>query len=242
MNRVERAIILAAGKGKRMRELTHDLPKPLIPVNGRPMIESAIQGLLSNGIQDIIIIVGYQKEKFSEIAERYPQVRLVENPYYDTCNNISSIYTVRDYLCNAMILEGDQFYFSADPLKAEFEYSGYNVFWTDEPTQEWIADADENGRILACHDTGAPKGWLVYGVSRWTREDGIRLKQLITYEFEEKHNDQILWDRVPVFLYPQLFNLHIMPTADRLRVELDSIEELSAVDPSYLKYVKATEE
>ena len=242
MNRVERAIIMAAGKGKRMRELTHDLPKPLIPVNGKPMIESAIQGILANGIPEILIIVGYQKEKFREIAERYPQVKLVENPYYDSCNNISSIYMVRDRLRNAMILEGDQFYFSPEPLKAEFEHSEYNVSWTDEPTQEWVMDADENGKMLACHDQGAPKGWMVYGVSRWTAEDGERLKELLTYEFEEKMNRQCYWDRVPVFLYPDRFDIHIRPTDGSQRVELDSVEELCRVDPSYSKYLRKEED
>lgn len=238
MNTVQRAIIMAAGKGTRMRELTDDCPKPLLKVNGERMIDSTIDALLSNGIQEIIIVVGYHKEKFKDVTDKYPQVRLLDNPYYDTCNNISSIYMARDLLQNAMIIEGDQFFFRPAPLTAQFEHSGYNVFWTDKPTNEWVYRTDPDGKILSCLDHGAEKGWFVYGVSRWTAEDGEKLKHWITYEFEVKQNRQIYWDRVPVFLHPEEFDLYIHITDGRDRVELDSVEELAVIDESYRAFTK----
>ena len=89
MPRVRRAIIMAAGIGKRMQPLTLQKPKPLIAVNGKVMIESIIEGLKQNGINEIHIVVGYLKEQFRYLTEKYDDVDLIENPYYDTCNNIS---------------------------------------------------------------------------------------------------------------------------------------------------------
>ena len=56
------AVILAAGEGMRVRPLTRSRPKALIPVANRPILEYAINGLLVNGIRDIIVVVGYRKE------------------------------------------------------------------------------------------------------------------------------------------------------------------------------------
>jgi UDP-N-acetylglucosamine diphosphorylase / glucose-1-phosphate thymidylyltransferase / UDP-N-acetylgalactosamine diphosphorylase / glucosamine-1-phosphate N-acetyltransferase / galactosamine-1-phosphate N-acetyltransferase len=57
-----KAIILAAGKGTRMKELTQDIPKPMICVHGKPILEHIIEGLRESGIQDICIITGYKAE------------------------------------------------------------------------------------------------------------------------------------------------------------------------------------
>lgn len=59
---VRRAMLLAAGRGTRMRELTLDLPKPMLPVRGKPILEHIVDGLQSAGIQEILIVVGYRAE------------------------------------------------------------------------------------------------------------------------------------------------------------------------------------
>ncbi len=91
MYHVKRALIMAAGIGKRMRPVTLEVPKPLIRINGTRMIDTVIRGLHANGISEIYIVVGYLKEKFRCLEKEYEGVRLIENPYYDTCNNISSL-------------------------------------------------------------------------------------------------------------------------------------------------------
>lgn len=238
MFKVERAIIMAAGRGSRMRELTEDTPKPMLKVNGTRMIDTTLRALIRSGVKEILIVVGYKKERFREVAADFPQVKLVENPYYAECNNISSIYMVRDKLANAMIIEGDQYFFGDAPLAAEFEHSEYNVVWSDGPTDEWVYLVDENGRVLRCLDKGADKGWMVYGVSRWTPEDAETLRALLEYEFEERKNRQIYWDCVPMVLHPDRFPVYIRRTDPRDRVELDSVEELARLDKSYERYVE----
>ena len=60
-----KAIILAAGKGSRMGKLTQNIPKPLITVNGRTIIERQLSILKQNGILDVIIVTGPHNEKFN---------------------------------------------------------------------------------------------------------------------------------------------------------------------------------
>ena len=64
MHKVKRAIIMAAGIGKRMQPVSLHTPKPLIKVNGVRMIDTVISGLHQNGITEIYIVVGYLKEGY----------------------------------------------------------------------------------------------------------------------------------------------------------------------------------
>src|ERR1700748_3404919 len=59
---IERAVILAAGRGTRMRELTAELPKPMIEVRGKPVLQHIVEGLRDAGIRDCLIVVGYRAD------------------------------------------------------------------------------------------------------------------------------------------------------------------------------------
>ena len=195
MNKVERAIIMAAGIGKRMQPVTLQTPKPLVEVRGVRMIDTVIQGLHHNGITEI-----YCRDRLSErtvriLEQEYPGVKLIENPYYDSCNNISSLYMAREYIENAIILDGDQMIYNPDILRPDFERSGYNCIWTDEETDEWLLTVKDEV-VSSCSRTGGEQGWQLYSVSRWSKTDGQKLKRHLEIEFEEKKNTQIYWDDV----------------------------------------------
>ena len=202
MYKVERAIIMAAGIGKRMQPVTLQTPKPLVKVQGVRMIDTVIRGLHQNGITEIYIVTGYLKEQFQILEKEYPGVKLIENPYYDSCNNISSLYMAREHIENVIILDGDQMIYNPDILRPDFERSGYNCIWTDEETEEWVLTVKDEV-VTSCSRTGGEQGWQLYSISRWSKEDGEKLKKHLEVEFEEKKNTQIYWDDVAMFCYPQ---------------------------------------
>lgn len=185
MYKVERAIIMAAGLGNRMHPVTLTTPKPLVRVNGIRMIDTVIAGLHQNGIREIYVVVGYLKEQFAGLEDEYPGLNLIDNPYFDSCNNIASLYVARNYIENAIILDGDQIIYNPAILTPEFERSGYNSVWTDEETDEWLQTV-ENGVVTACSRTGGKGGWQLYSISRWTAEDGQKLRHHLEVEFEQK--------------------------------------------------------
>jgi len=62
MTRIDKAVVLAAGRGTRMRELTADFPKPMIKVRGKPVLQYIVEGLHDAGVHKLLIIVGYHAE------------------------------------------------------------------------------------------------------------------------------------------------------------------------------------
>ena len=239
MNYVERAIIMAAGLGNRMHPITLTTPKPLVKVNGVRMIDTVINGLHQNGIYEIYIVVGYLKDQFEGVVKEYPGVKLIENPYYDACNNIASLYVARDYIENAIILDGDQIIYNPSILDPQFEKSGYNSVWTDTETKEWLQTV-KNGIVTSCSRIGGKGGWQLYSISRWTAEDGKKLKQHLEIEFDEKKNRQIYWDDVVMFCYLHEYQLTVYPMNKDDIIEVDNLRELVELESSYKKYLEDT--
>ena len=236
LHRVRRAIILAAGTGTRLLPLTLEVPKPLIQVNGVRMIDSIISALHKNGIFEMIVVVGYRKEAFLSLEAEVPGLKLIENPWYEHCNNISSLYTAREYLGDCMILDGDQVIQNPEILSPLFSRSDYAATWTDEDTGEWLLTV-RDGIIQRCSRSGGKHGWQLYSISRWSAEDGAQLKRHLEAEFEKRKNRQIYWDDVPLFCYPEAYRLGIHPIRKEDVLEIDSLQELAAADPSYRRFL-----
>ncbi len=62
MTRIDKAVLLAAGRGSRMRELTVDLPKPMIEVRGKPVLQHMVEGLRDAGVRYFLVVVGYRAD------------------------------------------------------------------------------------------------------------------------------------------------------------------------------------
>ena len=226
------SIILAAGMGTRMRPLTNETPKPLVKVNGIRMIESIIQALHQENITDITVVTGYLADKFEFLSKKYENLKLIHNPYFNQYNNISSLYVARKELKNTIILDGDQLIYNPDILSSNFEKSGYAGSLINEWSDEWIMHTDNEGRVISCDRDGGDQGWRLYSVSKWNANDSAMLGELVEKEFENKNYD-IYWDDVAMIKYPDQFNLTVHKVGPKDITEIDSLDELKALDPSY---------
>jgi histidinol-phosphate/aromatic aminotransferase/cobyric acid decarboxylase-like protein/choline kinase len=111
------AIILAAGMGKRLGELTKDNTKCMVKVNGITLIERMLRQITNAGINKIVMVIGYKAAELREFISTLPgnyHIEFVENSMYATTNNIYSLYLAKDYL-----LQKDTLLFESDLIFAD---------------------------------------------------------------------------------------------------------------------------
>ena len=106
------AVILAAGMGKRLKELTSNATKCMVEVNGVTMIERMLSQLDALNLKRIIIVVGYEGKKLIEYIGTLnikTPIEYVDNTIYYKTNNIYSLYMAKDYLVqdDTILLESD---------------------------------------------------------------------------------------------------------------------------------------
>lgn len=147
-------IILAAGMGKRLKELTNENTKCMVKVNGITMIERALRILDKKELSQIIIVVGYQGQKlidFIDTLQVKTPIIFIDNPVYDKTNNIYSLALAKEYLCaeDTLLLESDLVY-EESVIDALLEDERANLALVDK-FESWMdgtcMELDENDYI-----------------------------------------------------------------------------------------------
>lgn len=106
------AIILAAGMGKRLKELTRNNTKCMVQVNGVALIDRLLHQLDGRQLSRVVIVVGYEGQKLMDYIgtlDIQTPIVYVNNPIYDKTNNIYSLALAKDWLCreDTLLFESD---------------------------------------------------------------------------------------------------------------------------------------
>lgn len=233
---MEKAILMAAGMGTRMRPLTNDTPKPLVKVNGTPMIQTVIEGLKKRGVTDITIVTGYLAEKFDEFQKEYPDIKLINNPDYNEINNISSLYYAREELktgADCFICEADLYVSDADMFTANISESCYFGKFVKGHSEDWVFDQDENGRITRVGKVGDDV-YNMCGVAYFKANEARAIAEAIENQYGKAGYENMFWDDV-VNNNLDSIKLTVHPVEDSQIVEIDTVEELEMVEKSLKK-------
>jgi len=97
-----RAIVIGAGRGSRLRHLTDEIPKTLVPVLGRPMLDAILEALAAGGMtrSEVTFICGYKKEV---VQARYPDLEYVDNAEWERNNILGSLLCARDRMKDGFV-------------------------------------------------------------------------------------------------------------------------------------------
>ena len=232
--RVDGAVILAAGFGSRFVPLTYERPKGLLKVNGERMIERQIRQLREVGITDITLVVGYLKEAFEYLIDKYG-VKLLYNPDYATMNNISSVYRA------AQLFEGRNMYLlSSDNWMRENLFhtyepgSWYAAVHADSETREWVLHYNKK-ELITSVEIGGRDADVMYGPVYLSRDFSAALLPALKEAYHTPGKEQYYWENVYLDLLaakkaPPL-SVNLQP--DGVIYEFENLEELRAFDASY---------
>lgn len=240
MSEKRQAIMMAAGFGSRVGEITKAIPKALIPINGKPMIEQNIECMIDAGLSRLVMMVGYKREAFQYLVEKYKdkiEIVQVYNPKYQDYNTFSTIYYASDYF------DRDSFFTTADIYLTENIYKKYGWKDTDALTYgfylhkqvknlskpDWIATLgkDEVGKYIISVDKNGTNGSMYSGITYWPVNE---LKFISGLLHNADWNDPSLktkyWDELlfPIF---DSHHIHVRHMESEFEIlEVDDEEDL----------------
>ena len=234
--RVDSAVILAAGSATRFIPLSLEQPKGLYEVRGERLIERQIQQLQEAGIRRITVVLGYKKDMFFYLEEKYG-VKLVFNPAYNVKNNIESLLVAKNYLQNSYICVCDSYYVE-NPFH-QYEYSSFYAGYSTQIQQdEMYAHIDIDGRIVRM-EKGESGGLMLLGHAFWTKDFADKFIELAEADRDKGQYDNKFWewlvkDNLDV-LPPFSFKEYVPDSI----IEFDYFEQLRAFDTGYVSHARS---
>lgn len=233
-----KALILAAGLGTRLAPMTNDIPKSLVPVNGKPILIKQIESLHENGINDITIVSGYKADILEKAVHCcYPSINVVESVDYATTNNMYSAYLgIKNMFPQKefqpfLMMNADVF-FDASVITALINDSNLNSIIVDigRYIEESMKVVEKNGRLIAISKQIEPKEALGCSIDIYKFDVmGGKVFYDICADYIENKKELRLWSEVAINDALAEIRFCVSPLKGRW-LEIDNYEDLSAAE------------
>lgn len=234
--KVDNAIIMAAGRSRRCMPLSNYLPKGLFEIKGDTMVERQIKQLHDAGIKQIIIVVGYLKEKYYEMAKKYKDLIVIDNTEWEEKNNISSIYAAKDYLKNSYICCSDNWF--AHNVYCDYVYDSYYACkYTDEFLDEYCVKSTDKEGYMTSVKKGGEKCWYTIGEAFFNKEFSAKFVDYMVKEYYDPEVKYMLWDDFQIRHIDDL-KLKVKGYSDDECKEFDTTEDILQFYPNFKDFIE----
>ena len=166
-----KALLLLAGRGTRLGKHTEDNPKTLLKICGKPILYHIMDRIITNGITDFVIVIGFQKEKIiGALKSEYPNInfKFIENKVYEKTNTLYSMLLTKD------------------ELKEEFIYFHGDVIFNKNILKNLIDPIHINGAIIEAHKESMQAFGFDNIVTRLSKKKDAIGKALGIYKFSKE--------------------------------------------------------
>lgn len=229
--KINNAVIMAAGLSSRFAPLSYEYPKALLEVKGEILIERQIKQLKQAGIDDITIVVGYKKELFDYLIEKF-QVKIIENSEYNKKNNHSTLYVVRDILKNTYICSADN-YFTENVFEKSVEHSYYSSVFEEGETDEWCLNTDNKGLIKGA-SIGGKDCWVMLGHVFFSEKFSSKFVEILESIYDLEETADLLWESIYMDNI-EVLDMYIRKYPRDVIFEFDTLDELRVFDKRYIE-------
>lgn len=231
--KVDNAIIMAAGLSSRFAPLSYEKPKGVLTVRGEVLIERQIRQLQEVGITDITVVVGYMKEAFFYLEDKFG-VTIRVNAEYSVRNNNSTLMLVREKLGNTYVCSSDDYFTENvfEPYVFEAYYPG--VFFAGE-TNEYLLDTARDGRITGVTIGGRDKYGML-GHVYFDRAFSETFVRILVDEYDRPETAGKLWEDIYRAHLDEL-RMVMRPYEPGVIYEFDSIADLKEFDHDFIENV-----
>lgn len=227
------AIILAAGKSTRFAPFTYERPKGLFRVRGEILIERQINQLIKGGIKDIYVVVGYMKEKFFYLEQKYPEVHLIVNNQFGVKGNLYSVFVAREYLKNTYICCADHYFVNNPFINDNPENVSYRACtYRQGKFNEFSADCSD-ASVITHVDLGGSYKMAMVGHAYFNENFSHRFANFLSKEIADFRVNSLFWE--------EFFERHIKELtlfAKRFNegdiLEFNCIDDLRQFDSDFL--------
>lgn len=221
-NKPIRAVILAAGFGMRMVPINMTTPKALLEVKGEILIERLIRQLHEVGINDISIVVGFMKESFEYLSDKFG-VELIVNNMYSSKNNLYSVGLCLDRLSNCYIIPCD-IWCEINPFNRDELYSWYMI--SDGLDRNSYVRVNRK-QIIESYKS-EHEGMRMIGISYLLADDSCivadkMISMLSDTRFDDSFWEDALFDSEHRFIYARIVK-------DSVVKEINTYEQLRDID------------
>lgn len=238
------AVILAAGMGKRLGDLTRHSTKCMVKVNGKRLIEHALDALLESGVRRVVMVVGHGADELQSVLGndyRGARIDYVLNPIYAKSNNIYSLFLVRSFMeeDDSLLLESDVIF---DPaiIRAGLDdpWPNLAVVAKFQPWMDGTVTKLDDREFISCFVSKKEIVWSdldqyfktvnIYKLSREFSKD--KFFPFLEVYIRAKGLNEYYEEVLKVLTFIDQGSIKALDISDKLWYEIDDLQDLDIAD------------